>query len=213
MSGYNTSDQEQIQMLKDWWKKYGTTVLTGLLVFFVANFSWNFWRNYQQRHTGEASLIYTQMLSAFQMKKNDEAQIFGKQLLQEYKRTPYASLTGLVLAKEAVTQGKLDEALTQLQWVIKYAANDSWKQIARLRAARILSAQNNSQAALDLLQRIDDAGYRAAIDELKGDILLAQGKNQEASVAYQTALQNSPQEQSFLLKIKLERMNKLETVR
>ena len=208
MSGYNTSDQEQIQMLKDWWKKYGATILTGLLVFFVANFSWSFWKNYKQRYTSEASWMYTQMLSALQMKKNEEAQVFGDNLVKNYSRTPYASLAELWLAKEAVEQNKLDTALTQLQWVMQHASNDNLKQIARLRAARILLANNKNAEALNLLQQVDDEGYKAAIAELRGDILLAQDKQKEAIAAYQEALSASKEESSFLLKMKLERLDR-----
>ena len=206
MSGYNTSDQEQIQMLKDWWKKYGTTILMGLMVFFVVNFSWQFWQNYQRKYANGASLMYTQMLSLLQMKKMDEVQLLGDHLFKDYSRTSYASLAGLVLAKEAVDQQKLDVALTQLQWVIKHAANNNLKQIAKIRAARILFADNKNQDALDLLSKTDDPGYTPAIAELKGDILLAMGQKEKAAAAYQEALHDSDKLQSPLLKMKLERL-------
>lgn len=208
MSGYNTSDQEQIQLLKDWWKKYGTTVLMGLMVFFIANFSWQFWQNYHRKYVDGASLMYTQMLSMLQLKKADEAQLLGEQLFKDYRRTPYASLAGLILAKEAVEQQKLDVALTQLQWVIKHAANNNLKQIAKIRAARILFADHKNQDALALLSKVDDQGYLAAIAELRGDILLALGNAAAAKTAYQEALAHSPKEvQSPLLKMKLARLS------
>ena len=208
MSGYNTSDQEQIQMLKDWWKKYGPTILTGLLVFFIANFSWSFWRNYQQRYTGEASLLYTRMLSALQQQKSDEVQMFGNYLLKDYKRTPYASLAGLLLAKAAVDQQKLDLALTQLQAVINTSSTATLKQIAKIRAARVLLALHKNPEALDLLRKIDDQSFLAEVLETRGDIWLAQEKKTEAIAAYQDALLHSTEVQSPLLKMKLERLSK-----
>ena len=30
-----TSDKEQIQMIKDWWKQYGTTIVVAVLVFAI----------------------------------------------------------------------------------------------------------------------------------------------------------------------------------
>ena len=205
MSGYHTSDQEQIQMIKDWWKKYGTTILMAIMVFFIVNFSWQFWQNYHRKYVDGASLMYTQMLSMLQMKKIDEAQLLGNSLQKDYRRTPYASLAGLTLAKMAVEQQKSAEALTELQWVVKYAANDNLKQIAKIRAARILFADNKNQEALDLLRKVDDAGYSPAVFELKGDILLALGQKDQAISAYQEALRVSGKTQSPLLKMKLER--------
>lgn len=205
MSGYHTSDQEQIQMIKDWWKKYGTTILVAIMVFFVANFSWQFWRNYHRKYVDGASLMYTQMLSMLQMKKIDEAQLLGNNLQTNYRRTPYASLAGLTLAKMAIERQKTDEALTQLQWVVKHAVNGNLKQIAKIRAARILFADNKNQESLNLLQKIDDAGYSPAIYELKGDVLWAMGQKEQAIAAYQEALRNSSKVQSPLLKMKLER--------
>jgi len=208
MSGYHTSDQEQIQMLKDWWRKYGTTVLVGLMVFFLVNFSWSFWRNYQQRYNDEASLMYTQLLSKTQLKQDDAVRTLSDHLLKDYNRTPYASLTALLLAKNAVGQKKMDVALTQLQWVIDNSSSDSLKQMARIRAARILFANNKKQEALDILQRVDDDGYMAPVLELRGDILLSQGKKDEAAAAYRDALKSIPEEATPpLLKMKLERLS------
>ena len=61
------------------------------------------------------------------------------------------------------------------------------KQIARLRAARILLAMQKNQDALDLLATVDDPTYQPLIDEVKGDIYQAMGQTEQAKQAYESA--------------------------
>lgn len=199
------SDQEQKQLIKDWWKKYGNAILAGILVFAVVNFSWRYWQQYQYQKMEGSSLMYMQMLGSAEQQKPDEAKLFAKKLMDDFSSTPYASLAAFSLAKEAVGKNDLDVAFVNLDWVIKHAKSDAFKQIAKIRAARILLAQKKSQEALDLLNNIDDKSFLAAIDEAKGDALIVLGKNDAAAKVYKEALELQKGEAiSPLLKLKLE---------
>ncbi|EKE01145.1 MAG: hypothetical protein ACD_21C00204G0005 [uncultured bacterium] len=183
----STSDNEQIQMIKDWWKQYGTSILIGLLVFAVINFGWRYWQKLKHQHTDNASTTYTQMLSALEQQKNDEAQLYAKRLIQNYESSSYASLAALMQAKIAVKAGDLNLAQEHLQFVIKKSPNNTLRQIARIRTARIFIAKKQPQEALNMLATIDDSAYAPEINEVSGDALLALGKTAEANQAYQKA--------------------------
>lgn len=179
------SDKEQIQMIKDWWKQYGIAILVVVLVFAVTNFGWRYWQQHKNRRIERASTNYTQMLMAFEQQKNDEAKLYAKHLMQDDSGSVYASLAAFMQAKLAVQADDLKLAQEQLQFVIKKSSNNTMRQLARIRSARIFLATKQPQEALNLLAKIDDEAYKAEISEVSGDALLALGKVAEAKQAYQ----------------------------
>lgn len=180
-----SSDQEQIQVIKDFWKEYGTTILVAICIFLAANFGWRYWHNYKSQYTARASLAYTEMLSAREQHKAEEFNLFANRLLQDYTRSPYATFAALMLAKEAVDKNNFDSAITQLNWVIDHSKNASLRQIARLREARILLFTKKFQPALEMLAHVENNAFIPAVDEVKGDVLLAMNKQPEAIQAYE----------------------------
>jgi predicted negative regulator of RcsB-dependent stress response len=186
VEGY-ISDKEQIQIIKDWWKKYGNIILIAFILVFGASFGWRYWHYYKNKQGEQASILYEQMLST----DNQAAdfKLFAEHLIKDYSHTPYASLASLMLAKQDVANSNLSGAVTDLQWVVKHGNSKSFRQIARIREARVLLANKQIQAALQLLQKVDDKAFMPAIEETKGDIFLAQDDKTKALDAYKQALQ------------------------
>ncbi len=185
------SEQEQIQKIKDWWKKYGTSVLVALVVFAGATFGWRYWHKYETKKSEAASVIYEQMMSSDLSNNDNDFQLYAQHLIKDYKHTPYASLAALMQAGEAVENKKLDAAQTSLQWVIDNSGNKSFREIARIRKARVLVSLNQPQQALQILQKTDDASYQSLADEVTGDAYLLMNKKDKALKAYQNAIKNS----------------------
>jgi predicted negative regulator of RcsB-dependent stress response len=201
---YNLSDKEQVQLVKDWWKKNGKLILICLIIFLALNSLYIYYKNYQTKYREQASNAYVALINAETTNKTEEAKLFAKDLMQKYPRSIYASLGGLFLAKNAVTTGKFDDAVKDLTWVSKKAKNASFRQIAKIRAARVLLQQNKYQDALNMLEKIDDPAFNPATLEIKGDILLAMQKKSDAAAAYKTATDDSAtlEKQSPLLTLK-----------
>jgi predicted negative regulator of RcsB-dependent stress response len=91
----------------------------------------------------------------------------------------------------------LEESLTKLQ-------DDDLKRLARLRLARVLLASGDNEAALRQLDGVsaDSLGkFQGVYQELKGDVLAATGRIEEARAAYEKA--QSFGEASPLLKLKM----------
>lgn len=199
------SDQEDVQMIKDWWKKYGTAILIGLCLFVGANFGWQYWTKFKERDMERASITYLQLLQAERDNKYKEFELFSEHLLKNYKHSPYASLAALRLAQNAVNAHNLTLALKNLNWIVDNSSFRTFRQIARLRGARILFETNKNTEALEILKKVDDEGFLAAIEEVKGDILSKMGQTAEAKKAYQNALNATKgKARSPLLKMKLE---------
>lgn len=197
----NTTDKEQIQIIKDWWKKNNSAVLMALLTFAIANYGWRYWQQHKNKTAAKASLGYTQMLTAVEQKKIDEAVLMGRKLIQEQPKSVYAGMAGLMLAKIYVQKQDLQAAQVQLEFIINKTSDSTFKQIARIRLARILLELKQPQKALDTLAVVSDIAYNTEIKEISADALLVLGKNAEAKKAYQEAANGSD---SPLLKLKMQ---------
>jgi predicted negative regulator of RcsB-dependent stress response len=193
VEGY-ISDKEQIQLIKDWWKKNGGTIIIAIVLVLGINFGWRYWQSYKNNKAEQASILYEQMLSASLAKKPDDFKLFAQHLIKDYASTPYSSLASLFLAKENVEQNNFTAAEQNLDWVMRYGKNKSFKQIARIRAARLLINENKLRQALQLLQHINDKAFMPAILEVRGNVFAAQGNKARAIAAYKAALHVTPKD-------------------
>jgi predicted negative regulator of RcsB-dependent stress response len=126
----------------------------------------------------------TQSLAANDAKGAREA---GSMLLEHYKGTAYAPRAALLLAKLNVGAKELKNAQTQLEWAAANSKEPAVKDVARLRLAGVQLDQKQYDAALKTLSATHSDAFAPRFDDLKGDVLLAQGKPAEAREAYQAA--------------------------
>ena len=50
-----SSEKEQIEEIKQWWKDNGTFIITGLVVGFGALGGWKYWQAYKEQRAATAS--------------------------------------------------------------------------------------------------------------------------------------------------------------
>jgi predicted negative regulator of RcsB-dependent stress response len=191
VGGYAT-EREQIEQIKGWWKDYGAPVIIGVLIALLAGFGWRYLQQRHEKILEHASMRYEQLLTNAVNGNTDAVRAQANRLIERYPHTPYAELAALQLARQDVYQSKLSDAEMRLRWVMKHGDNPALREVARLRVARVLLAENQPQQALDLLQDSDDASFDPAAFEIKGDALLALGRAADARAAYQAALKAFP---------------------
>lgn len=183
MEIYN-SEQEQVDALKAWWDKNGRTALTGLAVFLLSVLGWQGWNDHRNQQAEAASNQYQQMVELMQRDKT-MALATGRALIGSYPHTIYAALASMAMAKLAVADKDLDGAAAHLSAAISESSEPELAELARQRLARVQLAQAKTDEAL---QSLKGGMGGAASDELRGDILLTQGKRDEARAAYSSAL-------------------------
>jgi len=93
------------------------------------------------------------------------------QLTSEFAATPYATQAQLLAAKEAVQKNDLDKAVMALESAVKLSGDRELSTLANFRLAKVKFAQ----------------AYQGVVEELRGDVLAAQGKKDEARTAYEAA--------------------------
>jgi predicted negative regulator of RcsB-dependent stress response len=147
----------------------------------------------------------TQSLAANDPKGAREA---GAMLIDQYKSTAYAPRAALLLAKLNVEGKDLKSAQTQLEWAVANSKEPAVKDLARLRLAGVQLDQQQYDAALKTLASSHSDAFAFRFHDLKGDVLLAQGKQADARAAYQAAFSDMQEDNPYrtLVELKLDAM-------
>lgn len=186
------SDDEQIDAIKRWWQENGRAVIAGVVLALAGVIGWQQWGSHQEGRAERASAEYYAFLQLVQGGEAESGIVErGEALIEDYRRTPYATLTAFWLAQYQAEQGELDAAAEHLRWVVSNGDSDSLRHIARLRLGRLLLGAGDHQAALDAVSTTAEGAFRSQYQELRGDIHSAQGDREAAARAYRAALQDS----------------------
>jgi predicted negative regulator of RcsB-dependent stress response len=203
---YDLEEQEQIAVIKDWWRNYGNLVTTGLLAVVVGIAGIQAWRYYRAQQSSSAATLYSQLDTAEKSNELKRVQDIAAALASSHAGTSYAGMAALRAAKSFVNGNDLASAKQRLQWVIDNTSDDEMRDIARLRLAGVLLDEKKHDEALKLLDVKHVAAFDGLYADLRGDVLAAQNKRPEARAAYQLALEKSDARSSYrqLLQVKLD---------
>ena len=188
------SEEEQLEVVKRWWKENGTSLIAGAVLAAVGVFGWNAWQNYQEGKSEAASARYQQLINMTAGTTLEEDQLSAAQALideltDDYGNTLYAELAQLLEARLAVQQGDLSAAKQALQDVASNSSRRYVQSLAWLRLARIELAEGNPEAALELLDQPITDTLAAQQANVRGDAHLALGQPEQAREAWQAALE------------------------
>ncbi|MEP5177434.1 YfgM family protein [Marinobacter alexandrii] len=203
------TEVEQVQAIKDWWKKNGSSLLIGIGAALAIVFGWQAWQNHEAQQRTEAANQFANLLNAFSDQADEtsgETVAFVAQTLREdYTDSAYAVYGNLILARQQLMAGESEAAIEALKWALeKSGEQQALTLVVRSRLAR---AQFDAGQYDEALVTIDEAAeadsFNAIFSELRGDILLAQGDRDGARDAYLAAREQSQQGRSGILELKL----------
>lgn len=179
-------DEEEFERIRRWWNENWKAVVGGLVIGIVAIVGWRSWTDSRTQAAANASLHFDQLVEALDRNDVEAATALRETLVSDYRRTPYAALASLRLARTHVEAGDLARATQVLEWAASHATDEAVKATAQLRLARVQWAAGDGEAAL---RRLDAAGGAdpAQVEELRGDVLLSLGRRAEARAAYERA--------------------------
>ncbi|MFZ5556379.1 MAG: YfgM family protein [Pseudomonadota bacterium] len=202
---YDLEEQEQIDALKAWWKDNGRLVILAVAAFVLSLGGVQGWRYWQAQQAQQAGAAYAGLEQALAGGDLGRARQGALALREAHPKSPYAARAALAAARLAVEKDDLDAARTELQWAAENAREESLRDTARLRLARVLLAQQRHDEALAALGGTVTPSFQALFADLRGDVLLAQGKPDAAREAYQQALEKSAAESPFRALVELKR--------
>jgi predicted negative regulator of RcsB-dependent stress response len=180
-------EQEQLDQLKAFWNKYGNLITWMLVLALAAYVAWNRWNAYERDQGEKAASLYDEAERAGQA--GDAAlvtRVFAD-MKDRYPRTTFTQQAGLIAARTEADKGQADEAGASLAWVVEHAREGEYRSIARLRLAGLLLDGKKYDEALKQIDGVDAVEFAALAADRRGDVLMAQGKSEEAKAAYQKA--------------------------
>ncbi len=192
------TDQEQVEKLKQWWKTYGNALLLGIVLGLAILFGNKYWTDYKQQRAASASALYDQLLESYRKKALEDVRKTASKIIDEYAATPYAGLAAMILARVDFDAKQSEDVRRQLRWAVDNASDAGARHVARLRLARVMAADGETDAALALIAIKDIAGFESDYEELRGDLLAAKGDKQAAREAYARAIKHLGAASSYL---------------
>jgi predicted negative regulator of RcsB-dependent stress response len=180
---------EQGEVVKKWLQENGSAIVMGLVIAFGGLFGFNQFKAWQVNNKQQAYAEFEIMNSLLSEGQLDSAVSNFQSLQDDHAKSPYASLAALQMGRARIEAQQPDLAVKYYQFVVDNGQPKAIRVIARERLARILLDQEQLEEALTAINgETGIEGFEARYAETRGDILHAQGKTDEAIVAYQEAL-------------------------
>jgi len=182
-------EQEQLDDAKAWWKQHGNKVIWGVTLFLVAVAGWRAWETWQRNQAASASMLFDQVVQAANRGDAKAAKDAAAQIMEAHGRSAYATPAAWLAGHINYEAGDLKSARAQYEYAMQHARDDGARQLARLRLAGLLFEQKELDAAMKQLEGAFAPAFQGLEGQLRGDILVAQGKTAEAREAYKQALE------------------------
>ena len=187
---YDFEEQERIAELKAWWEDNRVFVFAAIAAAIIGFGAWQGWKFWQVRQDEDAAGLYQPVTESMQTGDAKKVDAAAKKLIDGYPDSFYASQAALIAAKFAFEAGNLDEARKHLEWTMQKGAQ-AHRGVARMRLALVLTEQKKYDEALKALDGNQEPGFVALAADIRGDVMLAQGRLDEARAAYRLAIEKS----------------------
>lgn len=212
----HAEEEETLESLKTWWKEQGRTLAALVIVVLAAYTGWLLWQNARAAEVDASSDLYESVLNLALMAEGempseaDSREIIrlSEELRAEHGDSDYARFASLFAAQQYVLLDDLESAENALRWVLEnensglFSEADPGLRLAtNLRLGRVLLAQGEPEAALEIVNSADPQGFEAGFAELRGDIYVALGREVDAREAYVAAQQSGSASESLRMKL------------
>jgi predicted negative regulator of RcsB-dependent stress response len=187
---YDFEEQERLAELKAWWEDNRIFVLGAAVAAMLAFGAWQGWKLWQVRQDEDAAALFLPVTESLRTGDPKKISAAASKVVAGQPGSFYASQAALIAAKAEFDAGNLDEARKQLEWVMSKGAAVH-RGVARMRLAMVQLEQKKFDEALKTLDGNDDPGFTALAADLRGDVMFAQGRLDEARAAYRLAIEKS----------------------
>lgn len=206
------TEEEQLNSLKSFFQKYGSKLVSGILIALIALFGWQYWTK-NNAAKGQMQTAKVQQLMDEAPSVGDDKKAFAAlaakadNIVKEDPNSVQALQSQLVMAQLAYEKADYAGAERELNKVESSTlADEGLMAVVRIGLADAQSAQKKYDVALKTLDKVTLPAFKATVDEARGDIFVAKNDTVNAKKYYQNAwntLVESKQERQ-LLQIKLQ---------
>lgn len=181
------SEAEQWERAKGIMGELWIYIVGGLLLGGAILWGWKWNESRLEKRAVEASARYEEAIDAFTRNDKTRGMTLVEEINRDYSATPYSALATLIAARTQVEANELDKAAAGLKSVMDTATDPELRTIARLRLARVQSAQGKYDDALATLKLAEPGEFAPRLADTRGDVLLAKGDRDGALREYLAA--------------------------
>ena len=191
------SEKEQIEKMRTWWTDYGNYVIAGVVLGAAILFAINYYQTSMRDAQLEASQLYDELTDLVVDGDLDAAEAVTGRIDSDFPDSAYAPQSKLAIARLYMDQNRDQDAADALADLIAGDAEEVFKQVARLRLAKIYLYQGKAGEAAALLEDDDSDAFEARYADVLGDAYVGVpdvdddyplGRFDDARDAYQRAL-------------------------
>ena len=182
------AEDEDLQKLKEWWKKNGTSIVAGISLGLAAIIGVNGWNYYTSNRAENASSLYFQLRQSANAGNTAATSELVRELTNDFASTPYAPSGALVAAGALYNAQELDQARQLLNWTIDNSKDENIVHTARLRLAYLELGEGNTAQVFELTSVTDPGNFASHYAEIRADAHRLDGATEEAINAYDEAL-------------------------
>lgn len=177
-------EQQELENAKHLWHSGGKWIFALLVAAAIGYLGKVIYQNHLESQNAEASNVAAKVLG-------DKNKLLAIQ--QQYPKSTAAAQVSLQTAAEWFSKNQYDEAAAAYRWVLDNNKTPLFQAAAVQNLAHVLLQQKKYDEALAVLNTAVEDSYQPLLNEVKGDVLAAQGKKKEAKDAYQSALDKLPE--------------------
>ena len=188
MATLDLEEQEQLEAMKSWWADNRAWILSTLLIIAVVVGGWRGWHYYQNKQASEAAILYAEFEKQIESKDVKRINDAATMVMNKYPSSGYATRAALSAVQLNVELAQdVARAKTLLQWTMDHGKEAGLRNVAALQLAAMLLDEKNYVEAIKLLDTPHQSSFDGLFADLRGDVLSAQGKFEEAKTLYKLA--------------------------
>ncbi|MCY4218730.1 MAG: tetratricopeptide repeat protein [Gammaproteobacteria bacterium] len=182
------ADDDDLTRAKLLWHEWGKPIVIAVTLGFGGIGGFNYWQHYQAQNSESASLLYEQVLNSGD---SDSIRNEFETLKNKHSSLLYSQLAAMLMAKLLVEEDRVEEAVSELRWVVKQSNDEKITHIARLRLFAIMLSIGEFEEVLDMIVDTEKDVFESRYQELLGDAYTLRNQNGDIELArnaYQASL-------------------------
>lgn len=192
MAVYDLEEQESIDSLKAWWGQYGRLVIAAAIAFVIGVGGVQFWRHQKEQKAIAAATSFVALEQAVLANDAKKSVELARKLAADFDGTAYSARGAILAAKVSFEAGDAKTAEELLRGAVASATEEPVRALANLRLSAVLLDLGKHDEAIKAVSQPPSESFAALFADARGDVLVAQGKIDEAKGAYQMALDKLP---------------------
>ena len=186
-SHLDLEEQEQLDELKHYWKRWGNLISWLLIAVLGGYAAWMGWQSYSAKQSAQSSVLYDTVERAA---LSGDMALFDRSvsdIKDKFATTTYAQQAALLAARLYQDKDRKADAKVQLAWVIDKASDEGYQALARLRLAALLIEEKAYDEARKQLTAKTPESFAPLMADRLGDLAMLQAQREEAVQQYKNA--------------------------